>query len=253
LGLSVFISGAPQGIARIGNVLTYTISYHNRSGIALRDVNIKAEFVGEIFDFGTLTTDAKLNTFTNTLIWDETTTPSLKLLEPNDQGRVTAAIGLKRSFPISRMNDKNFALHFTAHIESPSVPYYLQTDTITATTKVVTKLAGLVYIDAQVLYRDASSGILNLGTLPPTVGRPTQYTVHWVIRNHATDIQDTKISAYLPQGVRWTGMVKSNIDSVPLYDEATRDITWNIEYIPATKGVVSVPIEGIFQIEVLPT
>ncbi len=253
IGLSVFVAGTQNNAVRIGDILTYTLSYHNRSGIALRDVTMKAEFSGELFDFNALLADVKLDTFTKTLMWDKQTTPAFKLLEPNARGVLTVAIGLKQSFPINRLNDKNFTLRLSTRIESPSVPYYLNADKITAVTNTEIKVTGQANIEAKVFYRDAASGMLNLGTLPPRVGVPTQYSVHWLVRNYATDIRDIRIGAGLPQGVQWTGIVKSNIDSVPLYEEETGSVIWDIEHIPATKGIIGVPVEAIFQVEATPT
>jgi len=56
----------------------------------------------------------------------------------------------------------------------------------------------------------------------------------------------------LRSGVSWTGIVTSNVDTVPLYNERTQEIVWNIDRISATTGVISDPIEAVFQIEAVP-
>jgi hypothetical protein len=48
-------------------------------------------------------------------------------------------------------------------------------------------------------------------------------------------------------------MVKSGGDSVPLYEEATREVTWVHDKVPATKGVIGAPLEAIFQVRATPT
>ena len=93
---------------------------------------------------------------------------------------------------------------------------------------------------------------MNSGNLPPQVGKATQYTVHWIITNYSTDISDVVVAAPLASGVSWTGQIKSNIDSVPLYDSQTNIVTWTIPRIVATKGVIGDPIEAIFQISATP-
>ena len=247
------IMGNRKYVAKIGDSLKYTINYRNESGIALKDVEIRAELIGKLFDFSTLTSEAKLDTLTNILLWDKNTNPELEVLEPSEEGAVIVNIALKNAFPVERLGDKNFSLKLNAEMESPSVPYYLSADKTSAGDVLKTNVAGLITVDAQGFYWDAPSGIANKGGLPPTVGESTEYTVHWVIRNHATDVKNVKISATLPEGVGWTGLVKSNINSVPIYNEADKKINWEIENIAANKGVINSPIEAIFQIEATPT
>lgn len=253
IDLKVTISGNPNYTVKIGETIRYDISYTNRSGIILKEVQITARFAGELFDFNTLQSDAKVSFGGRVLVWDKTTNPSLKMVKPGESGVVSATISLEKIFPIRRLSDTNFVLKANVEIESPSVPYYLQAEKTTAVTTLETKVEGLITIDAQVFYRDAASGIVNLGSLPPRVGSPTQYTIHWVVRNYTTDVRDVKIKATLPEGVKWTGIVKSNIDSVPLYQEETRSVVWEIEKIQATKGIVTPPVEAIFQIEATPS
>jgi hypothetical protein len=51
----------------------------------------------------------------------------------------------------------------------------------------------------------------------------------------------------------WTGQVKSNSATVPLWNERTREITWAIDRILATKGVIGDPTEAVFQVRAVPT
>lgn len=250
--LGLFVNRQSNYIARIGDILTYTIQYENLSGIALADVVIKTELSSELFDFATLATPARVNLATRTLLWDASNMPVLRLLDAGGSGEVSFSIKLKDQFPIIRLNDKNFTLRLNTEIKSPSVPYYLKTDETKVTAVFETKVSGQVILDAKAFYRDAASGIVNNGPMPPKVGSPTEYSLHWVIRNYATDLKDVTIRAGLASGVRWTGIVKSNIDSVPLYNEATQEIIWTIDKIRATKGVLDAPLEAVFQVEATP-
>lgn len=101
-------------------------------------------------------------------------------------------------------------------------------------------------------WRDASAGFLNTGPYPPRVNLPTQYTVHWKLINYSTDVSNLVVSAYLQSGARFTGKVKSNGLSSPIYDANSGLVSWNLGSVPATKGAISTPLEGVFQIEVTP-
>jgi len=39
---------------------------------------------------------------------------------------------------------------------------------------------------------------------------------------------------------------------LPSYDERTQEVVWNIDKILATKGIISSPVEAIFQVEATP-
>lgn len=252
IGIQIVINGNPDHVARIGQTLQYGLIYTNKSGIALNDVKIDAQIAGELFQFSTLETNAEIDPITNAMSWDKGNTPSLQFLEPGEKGQVAFTISLADEFSISRLSDRNFILNTKAQIESPSVPYYLEAEKTSATTVLKTKVAGQIKILARALYRDAASGILNTGALPPRVNRTTQYSIHWILKNYATDVSNVIVRSKLPNGVRWTGIVKSNGDSIPLYDERTKEVVWKVENISATKGVISAPPEIIFQVEAAP-
>jgi hypothetical protein len=151
------------------------------------------------------------------------------------------------------VSDKNFTLTIAAEISSPTVPEGTSADRTVSVANASNKVMGKTDIIAEALWRDAKAGILNTGPYPPKVNQPTQYTIHWKVVNYATDVSDIQVSAYLQAGVRFTGTVKSNIGTSPVYDQNSGLITWNIPSLPATKGVISPPAEAIFQVEATPS
>ena len=152
------------------------------------------------------------------------------------------------------MSDKNFTLKAKATIESPTVPSFVQATKTFSLASLETKVAGQVFIDTKAYFRDAASGIVNKGPFPPRINQPTQYTIHWLITNYATDIQNVTLKAFLGPNVKFTGVVKSSAGtSVPLYNDRTQEMTWTLAKVPATAGVISKPIEAIFQVSATPS
>lgn len=230
-------------VARLDDKLTYTINYKNNSGVGLADLVIKVKLTGEMFDFTALQSNANFSSVTNTLTWNISNSPELKILSAGDSGALTFQIKVKNNFPIRRLGDKNYELKVNTEIESPTVPYYLAAGKTTSLTTLETKVAGAIKIETKVYFRDAASGFINRGPWPPKVNQPTQYTVHWLITNYAADVKNVEVRAFLESGVK---------SSSPLYNERTQEIVWLIDKIPATKGVISSPLEAIFQIEATP-
>ncbi|MEK7479122.1 MAG: hypothetical protein AAB634_01120 [Patescibacteria group bacterium] len=251
IGLQVLINGGESYAARVGETIRYEISYTNLSGVPLADFVIRGTFLGEMFDMGTAKSEAGLDS-RGRFVWDKTKIPEFRELAVGARGKVELQVKLKEQFSISRAGDKNFLLRASVEASSPTTPYYLKSDKTRALREVSTKVSGRILLDAKAFYRDADSGVVNSGPFPPKVGMPTEYAIHWVLRNESTDAQNVKVRAILPFGVEWTGKIESTGDTLPLYDELTREVSWDVPSIPATKGVLDSPHEGIFQIRATP-
>ncbi|MDP3947186.1 MAG: hypothetical protein Q8Q41_00650 [bacterium] len=254
LALTVLVNGTTDFVARPGDMLRYELRFTNNTDVGLRDVILRAKLVGEMFDFVTI--DAPqifFSSLTNTLTWNAANTPQLAVLEPGASGSVNFIVRLKQQYPIKRVNDKNFELKLEAQIESPTVPSFIGAEKTIGILSFAVKVAGHTTIDAQAFFRDAASGLVNKGPVPPLVNSPTNFTVHWVIANYATDVENVTVRAFLQSGVTWTGKVQSNINAIPVWNERTQEVSWTIDRIPATRGALGNPIEAIFQIEATPS
>jgi len=93
---------------------------------------------------------------------------------------------------------------------------------------------------------------LNKGNLPPKVGQATQYTIHWLIRNFATDLNNVEVKATLAPGVKWVMAGPANLGNPVSYNPGDNTAVWNIDRVAATKGVLSDPAEAVFQVEAMP-
>ncbi len=251
--LTTNVNGRDDYVARVGDRLIYRIHYENKSGIALADAVIKTELMGELFDVGTLSTNGDINLQSRTIIWNASKVPALKTIDPGSSGDVGFEINLLSTFPLKRLSDKNYLVRMRATMESPSVPYYLTASKTTASMLSEIKVAGLISVDAQAFYRDLAAFVVNKGTMPPKVGMPTEYTVHWNVRNYGTDVSQVVLRATLASGVRFVGAVKSTNDVVPLYNENTQEVSWTIPTVLAGRGVVGSPLEAVFKIEATPS
>ncbi len=252
LSLAIKVNEQTNYLAAPGDSLRYFINYRNNTDVGLSDIIVKAQLVGEMFDFSTLETQAFFSSLDNTLTWNTANTSELRLLEAGASGSLGFQIKLKFGYPIKRLSDKNFVLKIQAEVNSPTVPYYVAAEKIVGIANFETQVIGATVVDAQAFFRELNWGILNKGYWPPKVNKPSNFTIHWVITNYAVDVRDVEVKAFLQSGVSWTGEVKSNIESQPEYNERTQEIIWKIDKISANKGVIGKPIEAVFQIEAIP-
>ena len=253
LSLKIVLNNAENSVAYTNQELDYVLNFTNNTDVGLRDVIVSAKLIGEMFDLATLNTNASLRSSNNTLIWNAANTPELAILQPKSSGSVGFRVKTSSNYPIRRLSDKNFILKVDAAIESPTVPYNVSAQKTIGVAKIETKIGGQIIADAKGFFRDAQSGVINSGPWPLRVGQPTNFTIHWVITNFSTDVKDVKVRAFLGNNVRMIKVVKSNGGTEPKYNERTQEITWDIPGITATKGVLTSPIEAVFQIEATPS
>ena len=251
--LALEISG-PDFAANLNDELNYRLRYANNSNTDLRDVIIRAWLTGEMFDFGSLSiNDGFLRASDNAIIWNAANMPRLSIIPAGSQGEANFKIRVKNGYPIRRLNDKNFTLKVKAEIESSTIPSAVAAQKTISVANFETKVAGKAAIDAKAFFRDAKSGILNQGSLPLKVGKPTNFTIHWQITNFSNDVKNAEIKSFLGPNVRFTGVAKSNAASAPIYNERTQEMSWLIDRVPATTGIAVASIEAIFQVEAVPS
>lgn len=249
--IQIALNGSQDYVAYADEDLRYTINFLNNTDVALNDVIVRAKLAGEMFDLSSVASNASLRSSDNTLIWNTANTQGLSVLAPGANSAVSFSLKTKDSYPIKRLSDKNFMLKVEVQVESPTVPYNVASEKTLAVAKMETKVGGQLLVDAQGFFRDAASGIVNKGPWPPKVGQPTNFTIHWFLYNYSTDVSNVELKAFLGSNVKVT-LIKSNIASAPAYNDRTQEIAWNIDRIQATKGVLTSPVEAVFQVELTP-
>ena len=244
--------GEHEDVIRPGGELIYVISYRNNTDVPLKDVVIRAQLLGEMFDYSTLETNGRFVASNNTVIWDGGNVSELRELSTGEDGSASIKIEIKDKHPIQTLSDKNFNLVVDAKIESPTVSGGVDASKTVNASRVENKVAGLLEVKAGGYFRDAKSGILNSGPFPPRVGVPTNYTIHWTVTNYGTDVDSVEVRARLGSGVTFTGKTGGNTTSPPRMDESTGEVVWQVGRLLATAGILSEKPEAIFQIAARP-
>lgn len=252
LSISITVNNTANYVSRLSDPLTYVLTYKNSSEFTMQNVVIRAQLTGEMFDLSMPDSRSSFNSVVNTFTWLTANTPDLASIAPGEEGTVEVTVRTKDAFPIRRLSDKNYTLKIQAQIESPTVPSNTSQAKTISVASLETRITGELAIAAKGYWRDAASGILNSGLFPPHVNQATQYTVHWLVANYATDATNVQVSAFLQSGAHCTGVVKSNWSTSPVCDSNTGSVTWAVGNVPATKGITSPPIEAIFQVEQTP-
>ena len=253
LSLTIALNNSSTYVATLGDSLDYVLTYTNNSNVTFQSVNISAVLLGKMYDFPSLRTNGSFNSQSDTITWYAANTPQLASLAPGQSGTVDFTIGTQKTFPIHRINDKNYSLSVTAKTQSPTVPPNTAGTNTTSITALTNKVAGVITLTANGFAKETTVDIKNTGPYPPKVEQPTQYTIHWSVVNYSTDATSVTISAYLQSGTTFTGVATSTIvSSTPTYDAGTGLVTWTIPSIAATTGVISPSVQAIFQVNNVP-
>jgi len=253
LSLTIALNNSSTYVATLGDSLDYVLTYKNNSNVTFQSVNISAVLLGKMYDFPSLRTSGSFNSQSDTITWYAANTPQLASLAPGQSGTVDFTIGTQKTFPIHRINDKNYSLSVTAKAQSPTVPPNTAGTNTTSITALTNKVGGVIALTANGFTKETTADIKNTGPYPPKVEQPTQYTIHWSVVNYSTDATSVTISAYLQSGTMFTGVATSTVaSSTPTYDAGTGLVTWTIPSIAATTGVISPPVQAIFQVSNVP-
>ncbi len=253
ISLKINLNNDNEFIAGLGSDLRYTVNYANNTDVGLRDVIVRAQLVGAMYDLPTISTNGSFRSSDNTIVWTAASVPSLINLAPGQTGSVQFSVRTKNAYPIKKATDKNFTLKILASVDSPTVPHFVAEGKTINFANIENKVKGQVDLDARAYFRDSASGISNKGQMPLRLNEPTNFTIHWVIANYSTDISNVDVRAFLGGNVRMTGIVKSNAVSVPTYNERTQEVVWQLPKIEATAGIIGKPVEAIFQVEAVPS
>lgn len=253
ISLKINLNNDNGFIAQPGSDLRYTIDYINNADISLRDLIIKAKLAGDMYDLSTISTNGTFRSTDNSIVWTAANLRTLTDLAPSQTGSVSFNVRTKNTYPVKKATDKNFTLKSSATIDSPTVPYFVAEGKTESFANLENKISGKVGLETKAYFRDPNSGITNKGSLPMRLNQPTNFTVHWLVTNYATDISDVEIRAFLGGNVRATGVVHSNTTTLPTYNDRTQEMIWRLPKVEANKGVIGKPIEAVFQIEAIPS
>src|SRR3989344_3934438 len=139
LSIDVVSNDRTDYITRADDYISYKLNFKNNTEVGFRDVIISAKLQGEMFDLGSTQTDGSFSSITNTVSWNASVRPELRVLEAGQSGSVEFRAHVKSEYPIERQNDKNFSLKVEAEIESPTVPSFVAADRTVGVGRIETK------------------------------------------------------------------------------------------------------------------
>jgi len=232
--VSQMINGSQAGSVGIGSLLHYEIYFKNIGATALEKKFLLIKLNSDFFDLDSLKTEnGNVGQGDNSIIFDWKDVQSLRFLGASDEGKVEFWVKTKD-------------ISFSRKIANPILRNTVSLSGVEKSFE--TKLQDKADFAQKVMFQDDS--FATVGSIPPTIGTSTAYTVLWQIKNYWNGLTNVKVKAVLPSNVRLTG--QTNPQTAPLtFDSASREVVWSIGDVKAYQGFDS-PYTLAFQIELTP-
>ena len=230
------INGDANYTAKPGEWLHYEVYYKNVSDKELYNLVLVDSLEGDLFDLTTIKSETgSFRPGDNSLVFDWKQNSQLAYLPMANEGKVEFWIKLKDD--MSRLNRPELA---NKVMIGPAREDF------------ATKISSKLELAQKAFYSDEIFG--NTGPLPPQAGMATTYTVTWQAKNYYSNVKAAAVRAILPPEAQFvSGKIFPEIQTAGLtYNEATREIVWNIGDMVAGQGLVSSPLNVSFQIAVSP-
>ena len=236
---------------RGGDEVNGEIAFVNTLGDALKNVVVTLTLDGNLYNpTGIRAQNGFFNSNTKTLTWDKTTSEEMKLIQPNETK--TLSFNLPTQDLVGR----------TGSLANPELNLVVDVSGVEINGKVreaqsVSRATVIANSDIELIGKvDYEEGSFqNYGPMPPRVNQASSYTVTLLVTNSSNEIEDGKVSLFLPSYVSWKNAIAPSVEKSSVdYNETTREIVWDLKKLRAGLGINgSSPRTLSFQVEVLPS
>lgn len=236
LHISSLINNSQNYTANIGDILHYEIFFRNIGSRPVEKKFLIASLEGEFFDLETLKSNkGEFGSGDNTILWDWKNVPPLRFLGESEEGKVDFWVRVKEGVK--------------SKVENPVLEVKINLAGVEKTFE--TKINSKAQLTQKVYFEQEF--FPNSGSLPPEIGKTTQYVVLWQIKNSWNDLRNVKVKSVLPSGVKPTGKLFPE-EAKFTYDSSSGEVIWNIGDIGAWQSFENSATSTLaFQVEFRPS
>lgn len=207
------------------------VTWTNNLASAITNAQVSIRLSGEALDPASVTSGSGFyRSSDSTLVFNSGTNPSLGKLSTGASGQGNFTFATKKPEALQSMRSPTITMVVSIsgqRVSESNVPETVSS-TLTRTIRVGTNLN---LTDRAVR---TIGPLANTGPWPPVVNQETTYTVQFTLSSDFNSVGGARVSATLPNYVRYTG-VTSPADGSLSYDEASRTVSWNAGDVDAGK------------------
>ncbi len=253
LDLALFINNNDEkdNIASPGDIMRVDIFWKNNLPVRIKNGIVEVKLTGSAVNFQSISpVNGFYRTSDQTLVWNASSVPEFKFMEPGGEGKVSFTFSVSGNLPQKNANDKNFVISLEANIFGEKTIGGYDDVNVKSAIKKDIKIASNLQFASQALYYEGA--FKNTGPLPPKAGEKTTYTIVWSLSNSTNDIENAEVRAFLPSYVEWAGALSPQ-DDIISYDKNTGEVVWKAGFISAGTGILKPARDISFQIGFLPS
>lgn len=235
--LSLKQEASPSDFVNLGQTIQFSLNYTNQNTVGMTNVVIGSTLQGPSLDLTSLHANNAIITG-NTLTWKSATLSNLSVVYPNQSGEINFTVPIKSNITT---NLKNQTIKSKAWIASDQVTKPIMASDLEI--KLATNLSLSV------------SGEYVSGSLPMQVGKPTVFSITWLVTNLSNDLANTEVIASMPlPASSWQNVILEESEKNRLtYDPNSGKIRWKIGDLLAFTGKFTPALRVTFRLQVVPT
>jgi hypothetical protein len=242
IGVDLALGGSRdlEYVTDAGRNVRGDIVFTNNLKTRITNVVVQAKLKGNIFDRKLVSTgNGFFRSTDNTILWDQTTSSQLGVLEPGAKGSVNFGLKILDSV----LNQRASSMVVEVTILASSISSDSSVEQLKVTTMKTIKIASTLGVDAKIIY--SSGPFQNFGSIPPQSDQETTYTVTLSVPNSSNDLSDVKVLTSLPIYVHWLDKI-SPVSEDLKYNPVGGEVVWNVGDINSGGGSRSVSFQVSF-------
>lgn len=221
-------------IAKSGSTINGVINLVNNLDVPIYDVVVEAKASGAILlDDSEKAPAGFYDSNTGVIRWNKLYDKDLSNILPGNNTDQVFSISTMKSAvsDTAKLNNPTFVVDITVRAKrrlESGVP-----EDIVSTIRKTIKVETDAYFTSQITHN--TGPIENEGSLPPKVGKNTDYTVTWAVTNTFNPISGAKVTAVLPDYVSWKDVVVGQGEKV-MFNPESREVAWDLGGVNAQSG-----------------
>jgi uncharacterized repeat protein (TIGR01451 family) len=231
------------------------VRFRNVGSVGLKEAIVRVSFAGVVFDPASLSLSGagSYDPVTKSITWSPATVPQLAVIQPQQESELGFSFKIPplEQFPTAGEEAKNQVLITTATVDSPDLPTPVGQPRQIISDRAVLSVGTDLILDVASFYDDGRLGITSTGPTPPKVGQTTSYTLRFRVGSTLNDVSDVRLTAVLPDGVRYTGQNYLTGGELA-FNERSGELVWTLPFIQGLTGRTAPHQELHVQVAITP-
>ncbi|MFA6416108.1 MAG: hypothetical protein WCW56_01335 [Candidatus Paceibacterota bacterium] len=238
-------------VASAGDILNGQINWTNNLVSSISNLQVELKIDGNVINLRSIRADRGFyRSQDNKIIWNKDLVAGMETITPNSKGGVSFSFSVLPLSSLRSSSVRNPQTKLTLVLTGERQTTGNQSEVVRTEIEKTLKVLSVPQLATQLLY--SNGPFTNSGPINPKVNESSTYTVTWSVANPYSEIKDARVTASLPVYVNWQSTISPQ-DEKLTYNQATRQITWDLGTLPAGLGFGSNPREVSFQIALTPS